>query len=236
MKAAVLILFLAVPVCSQTIEHSPYSDSVELSYAEKSAVDSAFNFISNELGFIDYSDCNNCNSRAHLLSAILEKRFPALKLAKAWLFADFKRASKEEIYTLRSKPYLASGNDCISWGYHVAPVVIVSNGKGTDTIVLDPSTQNKPVSVRRWAATLIQKGGTALLIIKEKKYYLFPDNDSKKFEDMKQDWVDDDKTLYDDDYSKSIDKILMSNYKIREQGVLNWEIKKIEDMLYTDDE
>ncbi len=79
-------------------------------------------------------------------------------------------------------------------------------------------------------------GSKALLVVKDKKYYLFPDNDSKKFEDTKDVWVDDDKSLLDDDYTKSIEKILISNYKIREHGVYRAEIKKIRDLLYSDEE
>ncbi len=159
MKAAFFILFLTVSAYSQIIEHSAFSDSVELSYADKSAVDSAFDFISGELGFMDFDDCNNCTSRAHLISAILEKQFPSLKLSKVWLFADFKRASKEEIYRLKKYNYLASNGDCDSWGYHVAPLVIITDGDKTDSIVLDPATQNKPVSLHKWASSLVMRTG-----------------------------------------------------------------------------
>ncbi len=213
-----------------------FSDSVDACITDKSTVDSAFDFISNELGFMDFDDCNNCASRAHLISAILEKQFPGLKTAKAWLFADFKRASKEEIYRLRKTSFLTAGNECDSWGYHVAPLVLVSCGDKIDSVVLDPSTQNKPVSLHKWASGLVTRGSKALIIIKDKKYYLFPDNDSKKFEDTKKIWVDNDKSLYDEDFTKSIEKILISKRRIREPGVFGSDMKKIRDLLYSDDE
>lgn len=236
MRIAFFILLLTGVSCAQTIEHSPFSDSVEVSISEKSTIDSAFDFISNELGFMDYDDCNNCTSRAHLISAILEKQYPGLKLAKVWLFADFKRASKEEIYRLKKNSYLASSGECDSWGYHVAPAAIILNKGKSDTIVLDPSTQKKPVNLRKWISNLLSGENTALLIIKNKKYYLFPDNESKKFEDLKSEWVDDDKSLYDEDYTKSIEKILMSNRMIREHWVFSSDIKKIQDLIFSDDD
>lgn len=236
MRIVILILLLTAVSGAQTIEHSPFSDSVGVSLAEKSTIDSAFGFIGDELGFIDYNDCNNCTSRAHLISAILEKQFPSLKLAKVWLFADFKRASKEEIYRLKKNSYLTSSDECDSWGYHVAPCAIVVNGDRIDTVVLDPSTQKKPVSLGKWVTGLIPRGEKGLLVIKDKKYYLFPDNVSKKFEDLKPQWADDDKSLYDEDYSKSIEKILMSKRMIREHWVFSSDVKKIQDLLYGDED
>lgn len=235
MRLTVLILFLfPFSVNAQILEYSPYSDSVEISIAERLTVDSAFYFISNELEFIDFDDCNECSSRAHLMAAILENRFPSLKSAKVWLFADFKRASMEEKYKYKKNSYLVLNDDCSSWGYHVAPVVIIENKGGADTIVIDPTTQKTAVKLNKWAFRLIPDEGKALIAVKDKKYYLFPDNDSKKFEDMKKSWIDDDKSLLDDDYSKSIEKILISNRRIYDQGILMGEIKKLKKLLNVD--
>jgi hypothetical protein len=218
---------------AKSIEYSLYSDSTEISDTEKSAVDSAFDFIRG-LDFINYGDCNNCDSRAHLIAAILENRFPALITAKAWLFADFKRASKEAGYRYRKYVYLFAGSKCSSWGYHVAPAVLIKNNNSVDTFVLDPSTQKKAVSLRRWAFDLTPRGEKTFLIIKDKKYYSFPDNENKKFEDMRTEWVDGSKSLSDDDYSKSIRKILKSKHGIREHWLFISEIKKIQDLLSGD--
>jgi hypothetical protein len=235
MRFVIFIFLLPAVVRAQTIEYSPFSDSVDICLTGKSTADSAFDFISNELGFIDFDDCNNCSSRAHLITAILENQFPGLKTAKAWLFADFKRASEEEKYKLRKKSFLVCG-DCDNWGYHVAPLVIINGSDGVDSFVLDPSTQNKPVSLQKWAFDLITKGSKALLIVKDKKYYSYPDNDSKRFDDIKEEWIDDDKNLYDDDFSKSIEKILMSNQRIREHWVFRSDLKKIKELLNSDED
>jgi hypothetical protein len=234
----VFIMFMfRVNVYSQAegIEYSPYSDSVEISSAGKSIADSAFDYIANRLGFINFDDCNNCDSRAHLIAAILENKFPALNTAKVWLFADFKRASQGKKYRYKKYVYLSSNNECSSWGYHVAPVVLIKTKNTVDTIVLDPSTQSKPVSLRRWALELTPQGEKTYLIMKDRKYYTFPDNPNKKFEDMKKEWVDDDKLLNDDDYSKSIEKILKSKHGIREHWLFSSEIKRIQELLNNDD-
>ena len=220
----------------KSVEYSSYSDSVEVSNAGKSLVDSAFDYINDELDFIDFSDCNNCNSRAHLVTAILESRYPELNTAKVWLFADFKRASQEEKYIYKRYVFLSAGGECNSWGYHVAPVVLIKNKSSFDTLILDPSTQNKPVSLHKWAIDLTSQEGKTYLIIKDKRYYTYPDNSNKKFEDMKTEWVDDNKSLNDDDYSKSIGKILKSRHGLREHWLFRSEIKRIQELLLVGEE
>jgi hypothetical protein len=231
-----LIFMIRMNTCSQmkSVEYGPNSDIIEVSNAGKSLVDSAFDYIDNELDFIDFDDCNNCDSRAHLIAAILESKFPVLKTAKAWLFADFKRASQEEKYRYKKHVYLSAGEKCSSWGYHVAPVVLIKNKNSVDTIVLDPSTQYRAVELRKWAKALTLSGERTYLIIKDRKYYTFPDNSDKKFEDMKKEWVSGDKSLKDDNYSKSIEKILKSRHGIREHWLFTSEIKMIRDLLSGD--
>jgi len=197
---------------------------------------SAFDYVNNELDFIDFDDCNNCNSRAHLIAAILESRYPELNMAKVWLFADFKRASQKEKYRYKKYVYLSAGEECSSWGYHVAPVVLIKNKNSVDTLVFDPSTQNNPVSLQKWAIDLTSREGKTYLIIKDKKYYTYPDNSNKKFEDMKTEWADDVKSVNDDDYSKSIGKILKSKHGLREHWLFKSEEKMIRDLLSIDEE
>jgi hypothetical protein len=218
----------------KSVEYSTYSDPVEVSNARKSLVDSAFNYISNELDFMNFNDCNNCESRAHLIAAILESRYPELNTAKVWLFADFKRASQEKKYRYKRYVFLSAGEECSSWGYHVAPVVLIKNNNSVDTLVLDPSTQNKPVSLQKWTIELTLREEKTYLIIKDKKYYTFPDNQNKKFNDMKMKWVDDDKSLNDDDYSRSIKRILKSRHRIREHWLFRSEEKMIRNLLAGD--
>jgi len=233
-----LIFMIRINTVSQTkgVEFSPNSDSIELSNADKSLVDSAFDYINNELDFIDFNDCNNCDSRAHLIAAILESRYPELNTAKVWLFADFKRASQEENYKYKKYAYLSAGEECSSWSYHVAPVVLIKNKNSVDTLVLDPSTQSNPVSLQSWSLDLTPQEEKTFLIIKDKKYYKFPDNSAKKFEDMKSEWVDNNKSLKDDNYSKSIERILKSRYGLREHWLFSSEVRKIQELLLVGEE
>jgi hypothetical protein len=232
MRLTVLILFLfPFAINAQVLEYSSYSDSLDISIAERSAVDSAFYFISNELEFIDFDNCDECASRAHLIAAILENRYPSLKLAKVWLFADFKRASMEEKYKFKKNSYLVLNEACSRWGYHVAPAVIIENKGGTDTIVLDPSTQKKAVLLNNWAYKLIPDDGSALITLKEKKYYSFPENKNNKFNDNAEIWSDDNKSLYDDDFKTSLKKVLFSKQGVMEPAVINSRLKKIIDLL-----
>jgi len=232
MRLTALILFLfPFAVNAQILEYSIYSDSLDISIAERSTVDSAFNFISNELEFIDFDNCNECASRAHLIAAILENRYPSLKIAKAWLFADFKRASMEEKYNLRKNSYLVLNEECSRWGYHVAPAVIIANKGGADTIIIYPSTQKKPVTINKWAYKMIPGDGSAFIILKENKYYSFPENMNNKFKDDAEIWSDDNKLLFDDDFKTSLKKILFSKQGVMEPAVINNRLKKIIDLL-----
>ncbi len=237
MRLTFLILFLfPFTVNTQILEYSIYSDSLEISIAERSTVDSAFYFINNELEFVDFDDCNECASRAHLIAAILEKRFPSLKFAKVWLFADFKRASMEEKNKLKKNSYLVLNEECSRWGYHVAPAVIIENKGGADTIVLDPSTQKKAVPLNKWAFKLISDDGSAFITLKEKRYYSFPENKKNKFKDDAEIWSDDNKSLYDDDFKTSLKKVLLSKQGVMEPAVINSRLKKVMDLLNRNEE
>lgn len=232
MRSTILILFLfPFAVNAQVLEYSLYSDSIDISSAEKLTVDSAFSFISNELEFIDFDNCDECAPRAHLIATILENRFPSLKVVKVWLFADFKRASMEEKYRYKKNSYLVLNEECNSWGYHVAPAAIIESKDGADTIVLDPSTQKKAVVLNKWAYKLIPDECSAFIILKEKRYYSFPENKKNKFNDNAEIWRDDDKSLYDDDFKTSLNKILFSRQGVMEPAVVNNRLKKIIDLL-----
>lgn len=215
------------------IEPSPYSDTIAISTVGAGAADSIFNFISGELDFIDFDDCNNCDSRAHIITAITEKKFN-ITLAKVWLFADFKRSSQTEKYRLKPHIYLSDKDDCTRWGFHVAPVIIIMRGGIPDTMVIDPSTADGTVNIRRWALNIIQssKGGKGFLIIKDAKYYTYPDDENGKFEDEKNIWLDtQNKELLDTGYSKSITAILKARFGILEVNKIKNFENKIREML-----
>lgn len=220
------LLLLCVSLISQNVnqrnsdvlEYSHYSDTINISVISAGMADSIFDYISDDLDFIEFDDCNNCDARAHIITAIIEKKF-ILKLAKAWLFADFKRSSQTERYKLKPHIYLSDNDDCTKWGFHVAPIIIIIHDGIKDTMVIDPSTTDSAVSINSWALNIIQplKGGTGFLIIKDPMYYTYPEDDNGRFEDELKIWTDSrNKELFDADYLKSITRIIKARYRILE--------------------
>jgi hypothetical protein len=231
---SVMLLF-AVSLHAQEkkeIEFSRYSDKIALSNANSLIADSVFNFISEELDFIDYDDCENCRARAHVTAALIEKKFPGITVGKVWLFGDSKRATQSEKYRNRQDSYLYLEDKCSSWGYHVAPVIIFEHGSVKDTIVIDPSTQDGPVSFGNWAVKLIHPGSKGFLVFKEKRYYTFPMDKAKRFQDHKELWTDDEnKALEDEDYSRSIKNLLGSVYGSLDDDVTRQRVEEIQKQL-----
>jgi hypothetical protein len=232
MKILIPLVFLLALHASQQaqVEYSSYSDVIDITTGTPALADSLFRFISTGLPFITYDDCNNCDSRAHLTAAILEKQFPGVSIAKAWLFADYKRSTKSAVYRLKPQVHLSYNDDCDKWGYHVAPLVIISGTAGTDTLVLDPSTQTRAVNLNKWASDLLPVEGAAFLVIKDKRYRSFPDNEEGKFLDDMKDWRDDE-SLVDEDYSKSINNILLAKYGFWEPWTYRMHYNRIKDLL-----
>lgn len=228
-----LFLFISINLYAQqsAIEYSAYSDKAAVNEINKEISDSIFNFVKNELTCIDFEDCNNCDSRAHLISAIIEKKFN-MNVSKVWLFADYKRASQAEKYKYKPDNYLTYGEDCNKWGYHVAPILVIKYDNITDTIVVDPSTQNTPVNLKKWAQNLIKPKEKGFLVIKNKIYYSFPDDGTGKFADTKEIWLDDEnEQLFDVDCSTSIDRILSAKYGYWDQWNYRYWQNELQDML-----
>lgn len=216
LKNFLLIFLITYTITAQDkekLEYSTFSDNIPASRIDISLADSIYQFIEESLPFINFNDCNNCRSRAHIIAAVIEKNFPGVRTAKAWIFADYKRASREDLY--RHKPYyfLSYEADCNMWGYHVAPMFIIENEYSTDSIVIDHSTQSGPVKLNEWAEKLVQNGGKGFVVVKNKMYYTFPDNDNNNFVDTITKWVDNEtEPLYDNDFAKSLENVLLARY------------------------
>lgn len=233
LKYFLLIFLFSINTTAQNsgkLEYSSFSDNLPVSKVNKDLADSLYNFIENELSFIDFNDCNNCNSRAHITAAVLEKKFPGVKTAKAWIFADYKLASKEEIYKYKPYVHLTYEADCNKWGYHVAPLIIIEYDREIDTIIIDHSTQKSPVKLNEWAENLVRNGGKGFIILKDKKYYSFPDNENKRFIDTSREWIDDE-PLYDVDYTKSLEKVLQARYGFWEPWTYRKHYNELKEML-----
>lgn len=186
----------------EPIVYSPYSDSM-FNNTNVNA-DTIFRFILSNEHLIDFNDCNICKSRAHILSRAIEKKFEGVNILKVWLIADCKRSSQKEYYRYKKNNYLRLPGKCPNWIYHVAPAALI-NG---DTVVFDPATQYKSVSLKKWAEKLIIPGSMAYLIIKEDEYYFYPESRDNYFLDETADWNTDEPKMKDEKYLRSIDEIV----------------------------
>ncbi|NOS85737.1 MAG: hypothetical protein HOP31_11400 [Ignavibacteria bacterium] len=234
MKTKILISILSILLVSSNLyaqnprtELSPYSDTIPQSSLSSSQADSIFNFIVSNKHLIDLDDCNICKSRAHIITRIIEKYFPAVTPAKVWLIADCKRSSRTEHYKYKPAVLLQSPGKCSNWSYHVAPVIITAN----DTIVIDPSTQTKPESLSKWAGDIIPQNGAGFLIIKDKRYYIYPQNKDDLFLDENAVWDINDNTLTDHKYLRSVDETLQAKHKLYEPWKFNYYISELMKLL-----
>ena len=213
--------------CQGTITYSQYCDTIEQNDISHKQIKSLFQFIAENEHVLDYSDCNICKSRAHIITSILENKFKDIKTGKAWLFAFPKLSSKREQYQTKPIIWLRHKNICSEWGYHVTPIIITPS----DTFVIDPATQKKAVKLGKWAASLVPYSGEALLVIKQSKYYIFPDDEYNLFEDEKTIWGDENENLYDEHCSRSIDEIVRAKMGLIEPWKMNELVKKIKKLI-----
>ena len=182
MKYALAVILLTGCIYSQT-EYSIYSDTVAVNEPVPGVTDSLFSLARWELTFLDYNDCSNCPLRAHVMTYAFSRRRPDVKTGKVWLFGDSKRSSKRDIYKTRKPEYLSYKNICSNWVFHVAPVII----SGSDTVVIDPSTQSRPVMLKEWVRT-ISDSSLSFLIVKDSRYYSYPKDEYDFFNDILPVW------------------------------------------------
>lgn len=246
LPALIVFAFAHTPVYSQgKIVKSDYSDTLEQNAVTRAQVDSVFNFIASQNQTLDFSDCNICKSRAHIIARAIEKKFEYITTGKAWLFAASNLSSKREYYRTHREVWLQHKNICEKWGYHVAPVIITES----DTFVIDPATQNSPVKLTDWASALVPPDGEALLVIKQNIYYIFPDDNYDLFEDKKAAWYDEDEkikwfyedkiiirydeeeNLFDRHFSRSIDEMVRASLGFVEPWKMNERVKKIKKLI-----
>lgn len=78
---------------------------------------------------------DGCFARAHKMKQVMEQHF---------------NVSCEKIFNYGSLA-VSAYNHCVTWGWHVAPVLSVIKSDGTYTkFVLDPSVSNRPLTVDEW--------------------------------------------------------------------------------------
>lgn len=81
---------------------------------------------------------DGCYARAHLMARMFEAE--GVHVNKAWL---------------RGELQIPGEADDKNWGYHVAPMVYVEDGKGgVKEMIIDPSISDKPIPPKDWAALM----------------------------------------------------------------------------------
>ena len=176
---------------------------------------------------IDFDDCNICKSRAHIISRIIEKNFPEVTVSKAWLIADCKRYSQKEAYRYKQEVFLSSPGKCSSWSYHVTPIIITE----TDTFVIDPATQVKAVKFDKWLGDIIPQNGKGFIVIKDKRFYIYPETGNNYILDNQAVWDKNDPSITDDKYLRSVDEALQAKNGFYEPWRFKYYVSKLMEML-----
>lgn len=226
------LLFIITAVCSITYSqpkliYSTLSDTLAQNNITKAFADSVFKMVASHGDLIEFEDCNICKSRAHIICRVIENHFTGVTTGKAWLFADCKRKSQQEKYRTKQNVYLQNTGVCKLWGYHVAPIII-SPG---DTFVIDPATQKSAVKLSEWAYKLIPNNGEAYMIVKNKRYFIFPDGTGDLFEDEKSVWEEEKELLSDDEFSRSIDEVVRASLGLIEPWKMNERVEALKKLI-----
>jgi hypothetical protein len=224
-----LIILLCSSIFAQhgKIEYSIHSDTISQSSITNNKIDSIFTFIYSHSWLLDFEGCNICKSRAHIISRIIEKNFPEITISKAWLIADSKRISQKEAYRYKPVVYLSFPGKCSNWSYHVAPIIITDK----DTFVIDPATQTKAVKLNKWAGDVIPKNSKGFLLIKDDRFYIYPETGNDFFSDDLNTWNMEDRSLTDDKYLRSIDETLQAKHGFYEPWKFNYYVSKLMELV-----
>lgn len=158
---------------------------------------------------------------------MIEKNFPEITVSKAWLIADCKRTSQKEVYRYKPVVYLRYPGKCSSWSYHVAPIIITAN----DTFVIDPATQIKAVKLNKWAGDIIPAGGKGFLVIKDERFYIYPEIGDDLFADDLHEWNNNDRALTDNKYLRSIDETLQAKHGFYDPWKFKYYVSKLMELL-----
>ena len=224
-RSIFILLLFSLTLFAQygRIEYSPHSDTIPLSNISTGGIDSVFSYVYSHGWLVDFEDCNICKSRAHIISRMIEKQYPEINIAKVWLIADCKRNSQKNKYRYKPNVYLHYPGKCVNWAYHVAPVIITA----LDTFVIDPATQIKPVSLKVWAENIIPGNGKAFVIIKDDRFYIYPQTENDLFEDDLAKWNEKSLKLTDDKYLRSIDETLQAKHGFYEPWKFNYYMSEL---------
>lgn len=125
---------------------------------KKETAGELFAFFKNSRLFRWHDANNDCEDRANAICMLLDEW--GLPNYKGWVF---------------SGRFLKAGEGSLinNWKYHVAAMVPVNDGAGTNYYVIDPSILQQPDTILNWA-TAITDIPFCHYLIKRSDYYIFP--------------------------------------------------------------
>ena len=164
------------------------SDDVVFSKISETKAQTLFDSLSN-LNYVEFRFANNhCEDRAHAMSFEIAQQ--GIKAGKAWIFVRGIFKNKYPKVLKINDANKIGKKDLLTWKYHVAPVVMNENG---DTLVLDPSLCETPVTLKEWFDKMNVKDDVSwdeiFFLIKDWKYqsYVTKDKKARLFEPWKVD-------------------------------------------------
>ena len=188
-----IIIVVTILCCGikywQITDTTKLSNDVEFTRLSSMATNELFDTLA-KLDFIEFRFANNhCEDRAHAMSKIIADK--GVKAGKVWIFVTGIFENKyPKVLKIHDENKIGK-NGLITWKYHVAPVVM--NEKG-DTLVLDPSLCQEPVSLENWFQKMNVKDDVnrnqIFFLIKDWKYqsYQSTNKHARLFKSWKTDY------------------------------------------------
>lgn len=143
------------------------SDLPSMQQAEK-----AFNYVKNEAEIEWRYSYAGCEKRAHVVSLLLKSK--KIKHYKIWNFDPMLISlfNKSQQPSVNSKAGLSPK---VSWGYHVAILVLVKDGKEIKPMVIDPALDDKLLTQQQWLD--LQNAPTSYYTYLDPHWYNFATTD-----------------------------------------------------------
>lgn len=156
-KLSLIIILCSYFAFSQKAElYKPLNETLALNPICMPLADSLNNTFIHSKSF-DWTDRqNNCEDRANAVSILLENW--GVSNGKAWCFGGKNAKYKNGKGTLKG------------WSYHVAAFVLVKRNNLIDTLIIDPLTSKKLLSINEWANEISSTKGNLYFITDNKKY------------------------------------------------------------------
>lgn len=134
-------------------------------------INAMFDSVANKSGMEFNYPQGGCQQRAEMMHIVLA----SLKIehARIWLFAPVNLTEGSNTYLkVKDKNGLAP-DSVITWGYHVAPCVLVNENNKTDTLIFDPSIfSGTPLTLKKWLSS-IENSSFSEYTFLDSNYYFF---------------------------------------------------------------